>query len=626
MITQRQIEIYDLILSSNQFVTMEELLEITKMSERTIRYDISNLRTILSEFDIELRFAPTNGFYIPINQRVLAEAKFLELKGELSGIKPVQIETQIYEELLLLFSTSRYLSVEEITSTLFISERSVADYLSGFEAYYRNTFKIKNKRCKGYYLEGSEFDLRCLVAAIIVPFIKNRNTPEDWYHHLPVPIRACISINRLTIISKNYKRFNAKYQVWLNSEKFFNILCYLIVRHYRLARFLTLETTPRRYNGHKGESLLEYASGILQSQEDTDCDFEMDSMLELLRVSDVFINDQVIDEPKINMMLGEMMMYLEEQASYFNLEHLHEDLILHFQTLINRKAIHSNEEEKMILDEIKNKYKQYFELAQTLSMIFEKHFQRTLSETEVSYIAIYLYKNRIETHGQKKVIVVCSTGRGLSTLLVTRIKHVFPQLEVVAQMSFYQLESLRLLEDIDFVISTIPIEQSIYPVLQISNILSSNDIAKIHHFINDDMSAKVLKRYSMTNYFDDIKDKLPREKSELIQMYSQIISEVTLSLIELTTEISDQYPMSYDSILGLTIHLVMAIPRWFETKEIEDEFAVNRMYEYIELSHPDLVKTLNAFFSTIEDSLYISISNEERLAFYQYILRRKNDE
>lgn len=155
------------------------------------------------------------------------------------------------------------------------------------------------------------------------------------------------------------------------------------------------------------------------------------------------------------------------------------------------------------MDEIEYDYPDYYQLAIRCGEIFKEHFSVNLSKKELSYIAIYLVKHVVSGLRQKRVIVVCATGRGLSTLLVTRIRHVFPTLNIVETMSFFQLESIKRHDNIDLVISTIPVEKSIYPVVKISNVLSNADIRTIHEYLNEDITVDYSREANLMNYFND---------------------------------------------------------------------------------------------------------------------------
>ena len=85
-----------------------------------------------------------------------------------------------------------------------------------------------------------------------------------------------------------------------------------------------------------------------------------------------------------------------------------------------------------------------------------------------------MYKNSVHAETeQKNVLVVCATGKGLSHLLTLRIKNVFPALNVVGQVSPYQLAKASDLKNVDFVISTIPLENTVVPVVKICLLYTS---------------------------------------------------------------------------------------------------------------------------------------------------------
>ncbi|MFV0255596.1 MAG: BglG family transcription antiterminator [Erysipelotrichaceae bacterium] len=618
MITDRQLSILKFLLDHKKSLTMNDLLEYTNMSERTIRYDISNLRNLLNDDEIELRYAPQIGFFIPINQIVSAEQLYYKLKNNRIN-STVETKEEIYHEILMMLAVYHYVSLEKFTKTLYLSERVVFEYLANFENFYQSFFKLKNKRGYGYYIEGDEYQLRVKIAEMIVPFISKYNDPNSYYSNLPVPLKPMISINRLNIISTNYKKLNAKYQLWLDNGKFINVFSYLIIRYIRLEHFLSLNMSIKSFEITKGMS--GYCHELLDDKLDVDSHYELICIANFLEDNNIFINDIVTDEPQIDSLLKEIIKELKTENYEVNFDNLYDDLFLHFQALLNKNHHNRTIEETLILKDIKNKYQREYDLAKKLVKVFTSHFDYSMSEEETGYIAIYLSKNKIDNAQKKRVVVVCSTGRGLSNLLVTRIKHVFPQLEIVEQLSYYQVEKNNYDKKIDFVITTMPMADINYPVVTISNILSTNDIKKISSYLSEDISEKLIKKYTLSEPFKNLS--LSRD-DELIN-YSKLVSEITLSLIELTTEIQSSYPMDYGAILGLTIHMLMAIPRWFNEESKADE-VVDKLYGVMELEHPELVKKLNLFFSEVEQVLMISISIYERFAFYQYILRRKSDE
>ena len=69
-------------------------------------------------------------------------------------------------------------------------------------------------------------------------------------------------------------------------------------------------------------------------------------------------------------------------------------------------------------------------MAKECSEILKQDFPISFTDTEVCYIAVYLYKNCTNQLNRKKnVLLVCGTGKGLSNLLAIRLGNVFPMMK-----------------------------------------------------------------------------------------------------------------------------------------------------------------------------------------------------
>lgn len=621
VITNRQLEILEAILTSNQFLTIGDLMRLTGKSERTIHYDLSNIRNSLELYDVEIRYTNAKGFYIPINQQVRAEAALLDLQVKSSSLTPDLIKDYVMDELILLLGLQHYTTMYELVEALHMSDRLISEYLKELDAYHKHKFALKNTRNKGYKLVGSEYEIRKAMVEAIRNLTQDSLELDKWYSLLPVRMHDFIDISTLRYLDTNYRQQNLKFRVWLTSDMFYSLFSYLVVYHLRLNPIECSEAGYEQIIKIPNANTLHYIEGILGVSPLSVMDLELQCLMRHMKEESIIIKDDLIDNPKLDALMLDIEAFLDQDELFFNQEELLTDLKLHFQTLIYRDD--DQIEGTHILKDIQRRYPTYYDLAKDIAVIFE-HYFRPLSELEVSYITIYLYKNRTEPAVKKRVIVVCATGKGLSTLLVTRIKNVFPQLEVVSTMSYYQIENLDNPNNIDFVITTLPLVKTKLPTVQISNVLSSKDIKKLHDYINDNYKGLSAQRTLLTLTKDEYVDQRLPNQDEM-QYYSHLISSAILAMIELTTEIQDQYPMDYETILGLTIHLSMAIPRWYKETEKQNVFD-ERWLSKIEGEHPELEIVMTRFFEDLEDILMLKVNNSERFAIYQYILKRKIEE
>ncbi len=255
-----------------------------------------------------------------------------------------------------------------------------------------------------------------------------------------------------------------------------------------------------------------------------------------------------------------------------------------------------------------------------------------LGVMEICYLAVYLYKNGIQAESERKnVMVVCATGKGLSHFLTLRIKHVFPMLNVVGQVSPYQLLKASDLKGVDFAISTIPLENSVVPVVKISGVLLAEDIQRIQDFLKygklvDELPMKQKNQASFSPsprcpYRYSFRDRIP---GKIWPRQLGTMSDLILALLEYVAKLPPQIRMGQDAMLGLVIHMSMAVKRWLSGEVTEDpngEF--NQEYYRVKKEYPDVFLIMEKFFEMVENTLQVRIPISERTAFFLYIIEEE---
>ncbi len=138
--------------------------------------------------------------------------------------------------------------------------------------------------------------------------------------------------------------------------------------------------------------------------------------------------------------------------------------------------------------DIKIKYPFAFELANIAKKTIEKDLKIEINEDEVANIALHIggaverasYNNKDKVF---KTIIVCTSGIGTSMLIKAKLENIFKEkLEILKIIPSYLVEYIKVI-DVDFVISTVPIEVGDVPVINISPILSEKEIKLIEKYI-----------------------------------------------------------------------------------------------------------------------------------------------
>ena len=627
----RQIDVLKCFIASSTPLDVQFFIDKYNRSERTVRYDITAIREELGKHEIDIKVKSKKGFYIPASQKQQCSQLLLEVasNADMSLIDDSD-ETRYLTLYLFLLMQKKAVTAEEISQYFFISRSTAIRLLSNFKEYFNNEIQLNAKKSSGYQLAGDEYEIRALAVKLLSKFLKGSYSAEDWYILLPPILKNEITLAKIMVISNAIKKMNTHYNVWISNDAFINLLSYCMIRDLRLyhGEPLMIQNASIQVLGQDYvKDLLLALSKDAQHQGE----LEIEGLTKVLSENGIAVEyDQHIGV-ELCKVIDEMIAILnlnERNYPYaFDTMSLYDDLYEHFMHSINKEA---KGDDNPLLSEIKLKYEHFFILATDCALAFEHQYHIALSMSEISYIAIYLYKNLINLNSSnKKVLIVCATGKGLSNLLTTRIKNVFQNLTIVGQSSPYQVDTIHHYKDIDFVISTIPLPQCSFPVVKISRILSLEDIQRIQEFLhygkfiddipfNQNASASF---NSKADPFDLYEVNTDEDKTSLAHS-TAIVSKLIMTLLEYTSKFPSEYQMNQDAILGLVIHLVLAIPRWYTINFEEDNEAIEE-YTRFKLEHDKVFILMEKFFTLVEEALLITISVSERYAFFLYIINHE---
>ena len=106
-------------------------------------------------------------------------------------------------------------------------------------------------------------------------------------------------------------------------------------------------------------------------------------------------------------------------------------------------------------------------------------------------------------------MLLCGSGIGTSQLLKSKIKNIYPELEVIDAYSVYEIDDSELRnERIDYVISTVEVTQLSVPIVRVSPFLTQEDRMQLNEIINASRE-KYVNDVKMLG--PDLQDVLPKE-------------------------------------------------------------------------------------------------------------------
>lgn len=183
---------------------------------------------------------------------------------------------------------------------------------------------------------------------------------------------------------------------------------------------------------------------------------------------------------------------------YFNDHHLLIGLALHMQTTFYRLK-YSFPVKNPLLHDIK---RMYFTLFETIFYVMPAVLQEekiTVPEDEIAYITLHFQASfeRLgkQTSTNRKVLLVCSMGVGMSQLMQTKLERKFHHLEIVGTSSVKDSKKEINEKKPDLIISTVPFESSSVPLITVSPFLMLEEERKIKDFLENPVPEQLAKNY-----------------------------------------------------------------------------------------------------------------------------------
>lgn len=472
----------------HDYISSERLASRFGVTDRTIRNDIQEVNLVLSENGAVIKLKRKFGYYIEITDDDLFE-KFLEdLENNMKS--DMELETskdRIRYILRLLLEADDYISLNEIMDNVYISKNTLNNYIKTIkkvvEKYHLEYISKPNAGIKligleddkrkcimdhvitydfDNYITGFTREERALFQGIDLDYLKKivlsqldrRNIETSDYNIKNLIIHLALMISRV----KNNKYINL-----LDIETDYSImgivesLCKEIEEHYDVVV-------------SKGEKIYIYLH------------FVANTHMEATKIDDIWLEESVADVLEI--------IYENYSFDLREDEILLGDLFRHMKSIFINKSFGLNIRNPL-LNTIKNNYPLAFEITLTaVSKVFTKQ-PFVLNEEDVGYVSVHIgaaieryFAKRLE---KKNVILVCGSGQATIRMLEARLNLYFSdKINIVRCISYNEYNSYRGKDfnQIDFVISTVPLESKIIPSITVNFALKNKDIELISKFIN----------------------------------------------------------------------------------------------------------------------------------------------
>lgn len=549
--------------------TISKLAKRFKVSERTIRNDISDINDYLKQQKIaQIRFGSSGRLMI---ENDMKKVKELEDGSDFYTYRLSKEERKILAAAILV-QTRDHITLSNIAEMLYVSRATIINDLDGVKSFLETgNLHVISHSNKGLRLEGSEGDRRLFLLRImsvganevqedsaIRSFMKGLGMEFD----LPEEDRR-----RLQRIINEQEH---AYGRFLTDASFDYLMQYLMlsIQRIRQGSRITEKVDGNKSKYKMARDIMKYISQYWNLEEDPgEADFlcgVLDSMsyTQRKRRDQRIIGLQLVTRKFIENVSRDLNVNLNRDFNFY------ENLVDHLESIF-MKSFNVTQRDDFLKKYVEQNPKVLKVVRSHLDML-RKFIGREISEIEIDYIVIHIcaaIERRRKKEVDFQVLIVCGGGVGTSQLLLSKMENRF-DFHVVDVVSAHLLREAQY-ENVDMVISTIPLKRFEKDYILVSPVFTDEDYLRVNRKIEElQKNQRIPKRRESSE--------VQRRKAaeELIGILKPVIREEAV-MTEASRKIKEFFgvqdpeeePLLYELLPAENIQLDIVCRDWKEAIE-----------------------------------------------------------
>lgn len=481
----RQIFLLEFLLKQHEYLSANQLAEKYGVSTKTVYQDIDKLNDFFDEGELKSRIVkvPRKGIKLSDDEERKKIHSLLLVNKHESGVQDFSPEYRESELIKRLFINQEDLDIYDFAEEMYVTESTVhrdIDKLEKNLGQFNLKIRIKHDQL---FVEGDEWNIRKALQSYVIQAqsLGREEKIERFFSEKDIEI-CYEAISRLS--QKYHHQFSEEYS------------CLLLV-----------ECLVFKKRTENNNCLTERTSNLINDLNHLEVYFFSGELLE----SVINKSFSEISPYEIEAMAYSLLAYgfSIQSADYIqNIEHQVNELIIKVSNLLSLdlskdnhlKLMLSNHISKMIfrlrnqiyitnpaLEEIKKQYSSLFNVIWIAIRGLSKYYEINISNEELAFIVIHFQLAIEKIVKPLNIVVICQNGIATSELIMSKLHKIFDSDAKITNINARELDFYDL-SNIDLIISTIALPEVKVPVIEVSPILTKDEIESIRSFYSEHMT------------------------------------------------------------------------------------------------------------------------------------------
>ena len=481
----RQIFLLEFLLKQHEYLSANQLAEKYGVSTKTVYQDIDKLNDFFDEGELKSRIVkvPRKGIKLSADEERKKIHSLLLVNKHESGVQDFSPEYRESELIKRLFINQEDLDIYDFAEEMYVTESTVhrdIDKLEKNLGQFNLKIRIKHDQL---FVDGDEWNIRKALQSYVIQ-AQSLGREEN--------IERFFSEKDIEICKEAISRLSQKYHHQFSEE----YSCLLLV-----------ECLVFKKRTEHNNCLTERTSNLINDLNHLEVYFFSGELLE----SVINKSFSEISPYEIEAMAYSLLAYgfSIQSADYIqNIEHQVNELIIKVSNLLSLdlskdnhlKLMLSNHISKMIfrlrnqiyitnpaLEEIKKQYSSLFNVIWIAIRGLSKYYEINISNEELAFIVIHFQLAIEKIVKPLNIVVICQNGIATSELIMSKLHKIFDSDAKITNINARELDFYDL-SNIDLIISTIALPEVTVPVIEVSPILTKDEIESIRSFYSEHMT------------------------------------------------------------------------------------------------------------------------------------------
>ena len=466
-----------------EYLSANQLADRYKVSTKTVYQDIDMINDFLKDNLIETEVIKTPRKGIKLlskleNKKI--HTKIIKLNGEMKeSFSPEYREKELVRKI---FVTHEKVDIYEFSEEMFVTDSTIHRLIDKLNSTFVSfDVKLKIKRDE-IILKGNERNIRKALEIFIMKFIPNdRERLKN--------LELFFSKEDINNCQKSIVKLSEKYQFQFTDEYLYSLLldCLIFKKRNEANENLTNRLSNLVNDVNHLEVYFfagELLETILNFPLEKISPYEIEAMAYNLLAFG--FNIQSVDYMKsVNEQVKGLIQKVSNLLS-LNLttdEHLQMMLSTHISKMIIRLR-NQNYISNPALEEIKKQYSSLFNVIWLSIRTLSQYYELSIPNEELAFIVIHFQVAIEKIIKPLNIIVVCQNGIATSELIMNKLRRIFSSEEKLTTISLRELDFYDL-KNIDLVISTIGLPELNIPVIEVSPIITKEELRMIQQFYSE---------------------------------------------------------------------------------------------------------------------------------------------